>query len=104
MVNGEQSLRLSVTSGIPHSLVLGPLLFVLFINDLPEIVKSDVFLFADYLKIFRKIVNNADRIILQEDLNNLKTWSNQWLLRFHSDKCKHMNISKTQELNSHHQY
>ncbi len=82
----------AVTSGIPQGSVLGPLLFVLFINDLPETVMSDVYLFADDTKIFRKIKSEEDREGLQRDLKTLEEWSNTWLLRFHPDKCKHMHI------------
>ena len=93
-VNGEESDWKKVTSGIPQGSVLGPLLFVIYINDLPEHVDSDAYLFADDTKVFRIIKNQADRDILQEDLRKLETWSGKWLLKFHPEKCKHMNISK----------
>lgn len=67
--------------------MLGPLLLVIFINDLPDIVKSDIYLFADDTNIFKIIEKPEDRSILQEDLDNLNTWSEDWLLRFHPDKC-----------------
>ena len=65
-----------------------PVLFVIFINDLPECVKSDVFLFADDTKIFREIKDDSDANIIQSDLNELFKWSETWLLKFHPDKCK----------------
>ncbi len=83
-----------VISGIPQGSVLGPLLFVVFINDLPERVASEVFLYADDTKIFNKIKNNSDVSDLQEDLGKLTQWSNDWLLKFHPDKCKHMRIGR----------
>ena len=83
-----------VTSGIPQGSVLGPILFVIFINDLPERAKySDVFLFADDLKIFRPIANVNDQHKLQEDVNSLNSWSKESCLFFHPDKCKSMRIS-----------
>ena len=78
-----------VTSGIPQDSVLGPLLFVIYINDLPDVVDKDtfIFLFADDTKAFRDIKSAPDQIILQKDVKNLTEWSDIWLLKFHLDKC-----------------
>jgi hypothetical protein len=86
-VNGMKSQWHKVTNGIPQGSVLGPVLFVIYINDLPESVKSDVFLFADDTKNFRKIKDDSDASIIQSDLNELFKWSETWLLKFHPDKC-----------------
>ncbi len=94
IVNKSKSKWMDVTSGIPQGSVLGPLLFVIFINDLPESVKSTLFLFADDTKIYRTIQNSDDQAILQSDLDKLHQWSEKWLLRFHPAKCKHMHIGK----------
>ena len=91
-INSKESKWHNVTSGIPQGSVIGPLLFVLFINDLPELTKSDTFLFANDIKIFRTITDKNDQGILQDDLNTLEQWSNKWLLKFHPSKCKHMTI------------
>jgi hypothetical protein len=101
-INGSTSDWKEVTPGIPPGSVLGPLLFIPFINDLPDGIKSDVYLFADDTKIFRNITDGEDKEILQDDLENLENWSNTWLLKFHLEKCKHMNIArveKTDEFN-----
>ena len=82
IVQGEESSWKPVTSGIPQGSVLGPLLFVIFINDLPDCVTSEAYLFADDTKIFRVIANEEDRGELQKDLNRLDTWSKDWLLKF----------------------
>ena len=86
-----------VLSGIPQGSVLGPLLFVIYINELPKTVKSTIYLFADDTKIFRSINDQNDVKILQEDLNTLQDWSDTWLLKFHPDKCKRMTIGKQNE-------
>jgi endonuclease/exonuclease/phosphatase family metal-dependent hydrolase len=79
-----------VTSGIPQGSVLGPILFLLFINDLPESVTSKLFLFADDTKIYA--INDVQE--LQADLNQLVEWSKKWRLTFNADKCKHLHIGR----------
>ena len=80
---------------MPQGSVLRPVLFVVFINDLPQTVLSQVYLFADDTKLFnRRITRDEDNTLLQEDLNSLQQWSKQWLLQFHPDKCKWMCIKR----------
>ena len=83
----------------PSGSVWGPLLFVLFINDLQEINKnhSDVYLFADNTNIFQAIYNEEDCKKLQEDLDAIQNWTNDSLLKFNPDKCKHLHVSTRQE-------
>ena len=92
-VNGKFSKWIEVWTGIPQGSVLGPLLFVIFINDLPDAVRSTVFLYADDTKIYREITNKDDSDTLQQDLNTLQKWSDTWLLKFPPKKCKTMSIS-----------
>ena len=94
IVNGKESTWGTVTSGIPQGSVLGPILFILFINDLPEHLpnNSNLYLYADDTKIFREIKDDLDREKLQEDIYSMYEWSERWLLRFHPDKCKTMHI------------
>ena len=101
-VGGTFSMWTDVISGIPQGSVLGPLLFVLFINDLPETIQNntDIYLFADDTKIFRAIYNDDDCQKLQEDLDSLYSWTNDSLLKFHPQKCKHMRISLHQSVPS----
>ena len=68
-VNGKFSEWAPVTSGIPQGSVLGPLLFVLYINDLPENIISDIYLFADDTKIFTQVNNIEDATKLQDEQN-----------------------------------
>lgn len=92
-INGNYSQWHEVTSGIPQGSVLGPILFVVFINDLPNCVDSDVYMFADDTKLYRSIETTDDIDTVQNDINNLFTWSEKWLLRFHPDKCKVLPIT-----------
>ena len=93
-INGEKSRWLPVTSGIPQGSVLGPLLFLIYINDLTENVNSTVYMYADHTKIYREIQSDDDHEVLQRDLETLKTWSDRWLLKFHPSKCYRINIGK----------
>ena len=97
IINGVSSDPKEVTSGIPQGSVLGPILFVLFINDLPEVIKhgSVPFLFADDTKVYHKINCTKDCEDLQEDIKAMQLWSEKWLLCFHPDKCKCMRIGKS---------
>jgi hypothetical protein len=96
-VNESKSKWGDVVSGIPQGSVLGPLLFVIYINDLPNIVDSKVYLFADDTKLYKEINNIEDSIIFQNDLDKVNNWSNKWLLRFHPDKCKIMKFGKKED-------
>ena len=69
--------------------VLGPLLFLLHINDLPSVVSSKVRLFADDCLIYRNIKNKEDQIALQKDLNLLENWGNTWCMRFKRCQLQH---------------
>ena len=96
IINGTHSSEKAVTSGIPQGSVLGPLLFVLYINDLPSCVQSNIRLFADDTKIFTRsdLPGATDR--LQDDLNQLQSWSQEWLLRFHPEKCHVLKLGNKQ--------
>ena len=88
VINGQYSSWRNVTSGIPQGSVLGPLLFVIYISELPDTVLSQVFLFADDMKMYRQVQYASDRHTFQEDISKLQEWADKWLLRFHPDKCK----------------
>ena len=66
---------------------LGPVCFLLYVNDLPEVVKSNSKLFADDTKLYKEILIPRDSVELQQDLNSLIAWSHNWLLKLNSDKC-----------------
>ena len=75
--------RARVVSGIPQGSVLGPSLFTIFINDIPNDINSNVQIFADDTKLYNSAYLNH---LIQEDLNHLLQWSNKWLLPFNIEK------------------
>ena len=103
-VNDIDSFLESVISGIPQGSVLGPILFVIYINDLPDVVKSKIYLFADDTKILNKIQSLQDSTNLQEDINPLGKWSNDWLLQFNLDKCHVLTLGKHYNIVHAHRY
>jgi len=92
-LEGKSSRSAPVTSGVPQGTVLGPLLFLVYINDLPQRVKSTPRLFADDSLLYRIINTPADSKILQEDLDSLQEWERAWLMEFNPDKCEVLRIS-----------
>ena len=74
-----------VMSGVPQGSVLGPLLFLLFINDLPQCMINQIKIFADDVKM---VVDPKQIETIQRDLNELCMWESIWLLKFNLDKCK----------------
>ena len=86
-----------MTSGIPQGSVIGPILFVLYINDMSEVtsVGTHTYLFADDTKAFRGIFQQSDCVGLHMDIHALQEWSDKWLLCFHPEKCKAMRIGKS---------
>lgn len=85
---GNTSGKFAANSGIPQGSNLGPLLFIIFINDLPKVLSSvNCLLYADDLKLFYKIETLNDSVILQNDINNIYNWSLQNKLYFNLSKC-----------------
>ena len=92
-LNGFYSVWKDVVSGIPQGSILGALLFVIYINDMPEEIESNIYLFADETKFFRALHSPDDHETLQSDLDKLYNWSNEWCLGFHPDKCEVLRLS-----------
>ena len=88
VVDGEVSNWKSVLSGVPQGSVLGPILFLIYINDLDDSITSNVLKFADDTKLFRKVNTDVDKQHLQNDIDRLVKWSEKWQMLFNFGKCK----------------
>jgi hypothetical protein len=86
-VDGETSDKVHVESGVPQGSVLGPSLFLFYINDLPQGLYSTVRLFADNTVVYLTVSSESDCSTLQSDLDKLVKWENNWKVEFHPDKC-----------------
>ena len=93
-VEGETSAWTAVHSGVPQGSVLGPLLFLVYINDLEDGVASNILKFADDTKIFRRVQTRQECRTLQDDLNRLDQWSAKWQMLFNQSKCKCLHIGR----------
>ncbi len=94
VVNGAKSSWSNVLSGVPQGSVLGPIYFILFINDMPDCVHNLIALFADDAKLFSSVRNATDQEHLQHDLHQLQRWAEEWQLRFNAKKCKVMHLGR----------
>ena len=94
LVNNSPSSWSDVLSGIPQGSVLGPVLFIIFINDMPTETLCPIKLFADDAKLYHKINSEEDCQKIQEDLNRLQSWAKKWQLRFHPQKCTVLSLGR----------
>ena len=85
----------SVTSGVPQGSVLGPLLFLLFVNDINDVVSSPLFQFADDHSIVRPIFSELDHKILQQDIHNIFQWTIRNKLPLNLSKCSVMQMTRS---------
>ena len=102
-INGTYSKWKNVNSGVPQGSVLGPVLFILFVNDVPNILKSSTCsIFADDTKVKRNVdtVEDADKV--QEDLNELYKWCEEWKLTFNAKKCHVLHFGRKNVNNLYH--
>ena len=101
VINGRCSSTKYTYAGVPQGSILGPLLFLIYMNNINFNIKSDIKLFADDTALLRPLVKNQDIQIFNEDLEKLKNWSEQWKVNFNPSKTKYIIFSKK---NVRHQY
>jgi hypothetical protein len=101
-VKGSASKWMDVISGVPQGSVLGPILFVFYINDIVDNLACDAYMYANDMKIYNRVKNNYDKQLLQNDINMVVDWTDAWLLRLNISKCKVLTVGKNDYLS--HQY
>ena len=94
MLEGESSSEVPVKSGVPQGSVLGPLLFLLYINDIPQNIQAQVRLFADDTDGYLTVGSSDDRDTLQADLNTLQEWDLAWDMDLNPSKCQVLHITR----------
>lgn len=102
VINGSSSSTAKVCSGVPQGSVLGPILFVLFINDLPDGITNNVRLFADDTKLSGPALTKDDCRKIQDDIDKLQQWAKKWQMMFHPKKCKVVRIGKNHADHTYH--
>ena len=94
-INNSTSDKRKVSSGVPQGSVLGPTLFIYYINDLPNVVENiNIKIFADDTKAYKGIKNEDDAKLLQKAIDEMFQWTQKWLLQFNKDKCKILHLGK----------
>ncbi len=78
-----------VKSGVPQGSVLGPVLLLIYVNDLDDGLTSKVSKFADDTKVANKVLSTLDKEFLQRDLDKLSSWARDWQMKFNVEKCSH---------------
>jgi len=99
-VQGRYSKWSRVISGIPQGSVLGPLLFIIYINDLPDLIEQNasISLYADDAKIYKHVREMSDGESLQKAVEDMNLWCNSWMIKINCAKCKSMTIGKSQKV------
>ena len=93
VIDGEESESVPITSGVPQGSVLGPILFLIYINDLPDEVCSQVHLFANDTALYLTIESEDDSSALQNDLDKLSKWETRWYMVFNPTKCQVVHVT-----------
>ena len=101
VVDGSVSEEAPVLSGVPQGTVLGPLMFLVYINDITANITGQLRLFADDALLYESIKSEADNASLQRDLNQLHAWSQKWKMAFNTTKCHFLHATRNRKVKAH---
>ena len=104
VMGGETSEFEDITSGVPQRSVLGPVLFLIFINDICQDISSCMRLLANDCLVYRIADTDEDWDRLQENLNKLTSWAEDWQMRFNVSKCYSMHLTPLRKKPTLHTY
>ena len=104
VVNGVHSSYVEVTSGVPQGSVLGPMLLLLYVNDINSAITSQIKLFAVDSVLRRNIRSRNDQVILQNDLNTISSWAEKWLMKLNLNKYAVLSITLKRNSSFHDYY
>ena len=90
----SNSIKGAVTYGVPHGYVLDPTLFLIYINDLGDGIKSTIRLFADDTVLYNTIKTATDSTQLPDDIRTLESWEGRWQMAFNEAKCHQLTVTK----------
>ena len=93
VVNGQVSSTCNITSGVPQGSVLGPTLFLLYINDLPDTVTCNTSLYADDTLLYQEVNTKQDQLDFQANVDRVYEWSQKWEMPFNVTKCHAMGFN-----------
>ena len=97
-INGHISSDLQVWSGVPQGSIIGPILFLVYVNDMfPHVSSSNLMMFADDSECIKEISSPYDQLLIQEDLDQLETWCSDWDMSFNVRKCVHLHFGSPDE-------
>ena len=94
VIEGKQSDWTQIKSGVPQGSILGPLLFLIYTNDIVDKIESDILLFADDTCLLEPLTNQTSMHKINRDLDRLDKWATQWLVKFNPSKTKYLIFSK----------
>ena len=89
-----------ITSGVPQGSVLGPVLFLVFINDLPEVIKELMKIFTDDTKIYYPIQSLETPQLLRNDVEKSETWTHIWKMMHNNKKCHHIHVGENNDISN----
>ena len=101
IIEGHSSTSSDVLSGVPQGSVLGPILFLIYINDIAANINSTIRMFADDCLVYRTVTNTEDHLALQQDLNTLVKWLDSWQMKFNVAKCSIIHVTQNRSKISH---